>query len=58
MCSTPYCDGSCEECSEEEKYKENILESTKECPYRKECNWETLDIKTDVCKTCGKITSY
>lgn len=58
MCSTPWCDGSCEDCLAEEKYKEDFEERNKECPYRKECNWETLDVKTDVCKTCGRLTKY
>lgn len=55
MCYTPYCDGSCEECENQKKKEEQNDES---CPHSKNCKWETLDIKTDRCKTCGLIINY
>jgi hypothetical protein len=45
MCNTPWCFGDCEEVSAE-------------CPYRKECNWVTTDVKNDRCTTCGKGYTY
>ncbi len=58
MCYTPYCDGSCEDCERQKIVDEENQESIRECPYRKECNWETLDVKTDICITCGLVTNY
>lgn len=58
MCFTPYCDGSCDECEYQKKRDLENEESIKGCPYRKECKWETLDVKTDKCTSCGLITNY
>lgn len=58
MCYTPYCFGECEECQRQQQIEQDFRESSAECPYKKECDWETLDVKTDRCKTCGLITNY
>jgi hypothetical protein len=58
MCRTPWCFGDCEECEYDKKYEQAYEESMTECPYRKECTWITLDVKTDKCTNCGKITNY
>jgi hypothetical protein len=60
MCNraTGYCDGSCQEAREYWAEEERQQESIKECPYKKECIWITVNTKTDKCTTCGKITKY
>lgn len=58
MCSTPWCFGECDECIRQAKSDKEWEEANKECPYRKECVWVTLDVKTDKCTTCGLITKY
>lgn len=58
MCSTKWCYGDCDECVAEEKYREEMEESLKECPYRKECSWVNVHVKQDKCTNCGKIFNY
>lgn len=58
MCRTPYCFGDCEECIAEDKYQKELEESITDCPYRKECNWVTVSIKSDKCTTCGQVYTY
>jgi len=40
------------------KYEKEYEENNAQCPYRKECNWETVDVKNDRCTTCGKGYAY
>ena len=58
MCNTPYCFGDCEDCIAETKIKEDMEDSNKKCPYRKECKWQNIDAKHDKCLTCGHIEVY
>lgn len=60
MCNkeTGYCDGSCNEAKEYWREIEEQEESSKDCPYKKECTWIALNVKTDKCTNCGKITIY
>ncbi len=58
MCSTPYCDGSCEDCERQNNRNKEYEESNQSCPYKKCCKWETIDDKTDICTNCGLVTNY
>lgn len=58
MCRTPWCGGECDECIADKKAQEKYEDENISCPHRKECNWETIDVKHDRCKTCGHIETY
>ncbi len=58
MCRTPWCFGDCDECEADKKYQDDFEEQTAECPHRKECDWVTVNVKADRCKTCGKTFNY
>jgi hypothetical protein len=58
MCTTHWCFGDCDECEAEKKLKQEYEEANAQCPYRKECNWVTTDVKNDRCTTCGQTYTY
>lgn len=58
MCRTPWCYGDCEDCIADQKYEQERDEANAECPYRKDCNWETVHVKQDRCITCSKTFNY
>jgi hypothetical protein len=58
MCNTYWCDGDCSECLEDARRIAQYEEDNAKCPFAKDCNIITVDVKTDKCTTCGKIISY
>jgi len=58
MCNTAWCFGECDECIQDKKKEERYIDDSAQCPYKAKCNFETLDIKTDRCATCGEIFNY
>jgi len=55
MCHTNWCFGDCDECLLDKKLEEEYQESITECPYKKQCHFETISVNSDKCKTCGKV---
>jgi len=53
-----WCFGDRDECKINEELEKEFEEANKECPYRKECKWVTINVKNDKCTTCGKIYTY
>jgi len=58
MCTRAWCFGECEECITEAKQREYDDKYGNECPFTENCNFSTLNIKTDICKTCGRTQNY
>lgn len=57
-CRTPWCYGDCDDCEADKKLEEEYKDSIAECPHKKECSFEMINVKTDRCTTCGKNFNY
>lgn len=58
MCYTKWCYGDCEECVREKQNQKDFEDSQRVCPHKDTCILETVSVKQDICKTCGKEFNY